>query len=126
MTKGCHTSRDGDDEDYAPTPLALVTAAATSDSEPVVPFGFRGQEDVSTEVRYTEIAFSLFSRGYLLVLLGLYSSSLFLSFSSGAGTNKDVKEDLVELQGACGDDSCSWSRYQVRYVADHCRKGWKK
>ena len=73
MTKGCHTSRDGDDEDYAPTPLALVTAAATSDSEPAITFGSGGQEAVSTEVRYTEIAFSVLSQGCLFILLVSFS-----------------------------------------------------
>ena len=56
-------------------PPVLAAVALLSDSELVIPFGFEGQEAVATSVRYTKLTLTVFSWGYLLVLLGLFSSS---------------------------------------------------
>ena len=75
---------------------------------------------------YNELLFDVFAWGYLLVLLGLYSSSLSLSLSTGAGTDEEIEEDGAGVQGAIGDDGGGWRRYQVRYVDDHHRRGCQK
>ena len=73
-----------DDNDYTSPNLELAGAAALSNLETVVPFGFGGQGAVGTSVGYTNIAFSIFARGYLLILLVLSSLSSF----TGAGKDK--------------------------------------
>ena len=88
-TKGIHTG-DGDDDDsdnYNPNSLPAAAVAALSDSEPAIPFGFGGQEAVETLVGYTEIKFSIFTQGYLLILLGFSS----LSYFTGTGINEDTE-----------------------------------
>ena len=69
-TKGCHTGRgDNDNGDYAPIHPDSEAAAASSDSEPEIPFACRGKEAVLPAVGYTELAFAVFTRGYLLALI---------------------------------------------------------
>ena len=86
-TKERHTGRSDDYDDYyAPPPPVSEAAATSSDSELETPFRFGGQWDVVTLVRYTDLAFSVFSWGYLLVFL--VSSSF--SSSTGAGADKDM------------------------------------
>ena len=68
MTKGHCTVRGNDDcDDYAPPHPESEAAAASSDLEPAIPFVFGGKEAVVTAVGYTELAFDVFARGYLLV-----------------------------------------------------------
>ena len=52
----------------------------------MIPFGFGVQKAAATAARYTEIAFSVFDQGYLLVLLVVS----YLSLSTSAGTDKDT------------------------------------
>ena len=51
-----------------------------------MPFGFGGQRAVATSVGYTDLAFAVFARGYLIILLGLSS----LSSPTGYGADKDT------------------------------------
>ena len=76
---------DNDDNDSLP-PLESVSVAALSDSETETRFKFWGKEAVLTAFGYTDIAFDVFARGYILFLIGFSSSSS----SAGAGTDEDV------------------------------------
>ena len=67
-------------------PPTLVAAAASSDSDPAISFGFGGQGAVATSVGYTNLAFAVFSWGYLIIILGLSS----FSSSTFDDTNKDT------------------------------------
>ena len=77
MTKinGHHTGRGdnkNDDNKYTPTHPELEATTELSNSEPVIPFALGGKESVSTVVGYTELTFTVFSRGYLLVPIHWY------------------------------------------------------
>ena len=76
------------DEYYTPQSLVLAAVTASSDSDPVISFGVGVQEAVATAVRYTKLVFTLFTRGYIRVIL--VPSSLSLSTSSGAGTDEGI------------------------------------
>ena len=68
--KGLHTGRgDNDDDYYAPPHLESEAAAALSDSDPVIPFMFGYKEAMVTVVGYTDLELSVFTQGYLLVLV---------------------------------------------------------
>ena len=43
---------------YAPPPLVLAAAEASSDSKPAIPFGFGWEEAVATADGYTKLAFA--------------------------------------------------------------------
>ena len=62
MTKGSLTVMGDDDNDnYTPTHPELEAMAALSNSEPDIALTFGGKYAVATAVRYTEIAFDVFS-----------------------------------------------------------------
>ena len=85
MKRGRYTGGgDGEDDDYAPPPPESAAVAALPDSEPEISFGFWGQEAIAIAVGCTDLVFVVFSRGYILVLLGSYSLSSF----TGSGTDK--------------------------------------
>ena len=74
MTKKGHHKGVGNDnknDNYAPSSTVLASAATFYDLESMIPLGFEGQEAVVTAVRYTELAFFVFDRGYLLIILFL-------------------------------------------------------
>ena len=56
-----------------PLPLELAAGSASPDLKPVILFRFGGQGDAVALVGYTKLAFSIFNRCYILVLLGLSS-----------------------------------------------------
>ena len=77
-TKGCHIP-----------PAPPSAAAASSDSEPVIPFVFGGgKEAVATAVGYTELVSVVLAMSYHLVLLGSPSFPLF----TGTGTDEDATD----------------------------------
>ena len=88
-TKGDHMGNGNNNASRPPSSAALE---ASSDLEPAITIKFGGQEAVVIVAGYTKLAFSVFARGYLLVLLGLPSSSL----STSAGNDKDTADLGVE------------------------------
>ena len=76
------------DDDYASPPPSLVSLAASSDLEPLIPFGLGGQEALVTSAGYTKLAFSVFTQDFPLVLLGMSSSS----FSASTIMDKDMAD----------------------------------
>ena len=65
---------DNSNHEKYPPPRSSEAAAASFDLDWVITFGFRGQEDVLTEVGYNEIVFDVFVWGYLLILLRSFYS----------------------------------------------------
>ena len=43
----------------------IAAAAASSDSDPEIPFRFGGEEAISTEAGYTKLTFARFAQVYL-------------------------------------------------------------
>ena len=69
-TKGRHMGMSDGDEYSPPSPASVeAVALLLSDLELVIMFGFGVQGDMVTLVGYTNIAFSIFSQYFHLVLL---------------------------------------------------------
>ena len=69
-TKGRRTRKgENDGNDYVPPHLESEAASALSDLELVIPFVFGGKEAVTNMVGYTNLAFTIFDRGYILILV---------------------------------------------------------